>query len=675
MGRVIRHPNNFFQETCYEVSPNMRYAQFDLPRKVFIGGTGSGKTMAEESICELYYNKGVKIVSITDVKENLENAFCGFKCFDKKTISDLNIYFNKKPKAMKIKLFCPFSKNLKSLKNHPFSIGKKMPPINIFTLPVKELTRENLSVLFNTSKEGVMSTALNILNKLGKEDGLPQFYFNFQKNMRVKKSEDNGYISTLDSDDDVDITKSDIREFKTAIKNLNDYDRFLASEECPSNINMIERLNAKDEVDIYSTFSLNESKSKDLFYDCLLEKIMSALKSGKVKNDVIIRLGEITVLLPNQKTLGKTDQHKTILAKNIGARLMLMRKFGKYGCGFVASGQSLSNISDAFADLGFEVHLGANVPNRDFGSLLKKYGSSHVRSIQKLSTGHWHRIGQTKPISVYIIPPSHAHAIRGHDFFEDYKKIYSENCIYHKDIFNEIMDVMKDEDFRLKESVEDHNRKIKERKQKEKQEKEEAEAQKKKEREPKPKKDDTDTRKLIVNMYKNENLGIDQIAKKLTSMKIKGFSGFKKIKSILIDEGVKLEEKRGRKLIKENRPTPIIEGKDAENFHENINKGEISKEQKELLKESVEIMEETKIADIEITHENNATIEKVVNVEQLDLKLAKGLFNFVKELDAGNGVFKKTITDQFDKCDNEIAYLLSEGEMYEFKHEVYRVLE
>lgn len=562
MVGIVKNKMGFDQLTFFDVKENTLTnnveVKEDLPRAIILGESGSGKTVLIETVSELYYRLGYKIVKLTDKKDSLEGAWCCFEPREQYHLNELkykqdDISYRRLPSKYPINIFTPFSYNIKDSK---ISLRKKMPPIKFFTFSIKNLSRENLSVMLNLDKNSeLIDTALIVLQNLDKNDGLPQFFNKFTE-MTQNIDGDSKYRgrkiqlrSSLGEEGRLAGDLKDVKNLKTFLKPFHQTDRIIASDSCQYNIDLIKQLNDQKNIDIYTYAGLSDEKSKVIALDILMQHIMDALASGKVNVPVLLLVDEITAIMPKENS-----GYLFRIAQNTGIRLITMRSIGKKGCGFLLAGQSMNATSENITAMGMSVLLGANLSIKDNGTLLKNYRRDAIRDVMSLKNGQWHFFGYFDTTKFKVAMPCHAHKELNEDkdFFTKYAEVYPDNLVILKDDYDKIADFFKAEDLRDEQYIKEYNTKLKEHIDKEEQEKE----KKKLEKEQEQNKEKEEIKKvikttpievenLILKMFNSEildktgkEIGVDRIGDVLKSEYGIGSWYFTKIKKFLINKGV-----------------------------------------------------------------------------------------------------------------------------------------
>lgn len=555
MVGVWTNKEGFDQLTFFDVreeeTTGQKVISFDLPRAIIVSGSGAGKSVFLETVGEIYFHNKCKIVKLTDEKGNLEMGYCAFEPREDYHIRQVKFVQGRELKKYDINIMMPFSFNIK--KDERIKLKKQMPPIRFFTINIKTLTKENLSVMFNLDvKSGLVDVAMHIIKGLGKHDGLPQFFTKFRE--AIKDSGDKKYkghnvefIESLSEDTGLSADKSDRKNLKTYLKPFYEYDRFIGAEDNPYNIDMVELLNDVNKMDTYTYRALSEQKSKDVCMEILIEQIRQALDSGRVRYPVLLLADESTSIFPPEPV-----GYKFRLSQNQGQRLMQMRNKSKEGFGFLIASHTFTLLSENITKMGMAVLLGHDTSEDDKNKILKNYNAENRREIDEIPRGVWHLKGYTDTIGFKVAMPCHAHKeLRGYDFYDDFVKFYPDKCKVLEPDYDSLCNIFFDEDQRDKELIDEKNRKVKEdidkieaEKERRRLEKESGEKKPKESVEKKKKEIDPATIELIRKMYLGEildkdgkEISMDRMKKVLSEeYKIEGFH-FYKVQKIIKDAG------------------------------------------------------------------------------------------------------------------------------------------
>lgn len=528
MVDVIKNRHGMSQITTYSVVKDYmtqkRKTVFDVPRNIFLSGTGGGKSVAIEAQSEMYYGKA-KIIRLTDLKNNIENGCCAFSPENPLHLRELEFLQNRTPRAYPVQILAPFSYRVREKDG----LDKRMPPIELFTVSIKSLTRRNFSVLFSMYNDsGITENCIVLKNRLGRGDGFPQFYTKF--NEVVLGGEKKGkMLDSMSSDAHLSIDKKSLRDINTYAKTLNDVDRFIVAQENPHNLDMLRVLNDKERITIFTYRYLSDEKSRDLCIDIIMDQIVMALESGKVKTDVVLCIDEITAIFSKEN-----KGHKVPFGNNMAERLTKIRSIaGKYLCGFIVAGNSLTNTSQTLINNGFALFLGHNSSIYDRSLILKHSRRDLSRAIEKIPIGSFHYTKDSVVTEYKVLMPRHAHAERGFEFIQKWREVYSDRCITLRGQYESISALIKGEDERNEEYIERYNEGVR----REAEEKKRVREEKSQEKKPKiDAKDEVLVHNLIKELY-SEGMGVDRIGKELKKKGVAKWH-FNKIKEFLVAEGV-----------------------------------------------------------------------------------------------------------------------------------------
>jgi len=126
---------------------------------LIVAKTGHGKGLTAEAIIEEFHNVGYTIICLADPKKENELAYAQFLPEEPYHVRNLRIV-GKRPGTKKVKLYHPFT----------FYIPKEnLPPIQYYTISLKELGRSEWSMIAETSWDtDTIKLLLNASENIGR---------------------------------------------------------------------------------------------------------------------------------------------------------------------------------------------------------------------------------------------------------------------------------------------------------------------------------------------------------------------------------------------------------------------------------------------------------------------------------------------------------------------------
>ncbi len=465
--------------------------------------SGHGKGLAEEGFIEEWKKStGGIVIVLADPKNEAEFSFIQYKPKEKYHLNQLK-KDGIEPKSYPCKLYHPFT----------FNIPKSyLPNINFYTFPIKEMEREDWSILSESKQD---SATIKMLLRAKEELGIKEGMFSFlhlveklsegkKKGRRIIEDPNNFYLKN----------KGGSSKSVTEISNLMGafkQNYFLRSLNCEYKLNWEEILSDSENYHVFLSMWLGDLKLKEFCVSHLLNSAvkeiqrLSSLK--KLKKPVLFVIPEIRKLCPF-----RPEGYKEFLAESIADAMNTIRSVGR-GVSLVYDSQNWSKTDDRVRNVGdaFFGKLGSDDKNQFCKA------RSYTRDKRELLTELFDmkccflRFEHEEDGIYRFFLPSHMHKEENYNWVEMWEKYKLPMKIYN-DLIKKMKKEYNSEENEIKEKI----RKRKEREKK-------IEEQKKKEKEEKqnPKKEEKESVKVTLDMKKyfyklyNEGMSYRDIEKKI----------------------------------------------------------------------------------------------------------------------------------------------------------------
>lgn len=321
-----------------------KYKQIPNIQVLICGKPGHGKTLFSEGIAEKLWKNGFLVIVLGDPK--LENEW-NYQMFpaEMRYHTDMLKKIGKKPEGRKCKFYHPFCFNLPS---------RKLPEQTFYTIPLKSLRRRELQFLAESEYESeAVGLFLSSLKTLKENEGVYSLLHKIQNLVRGSKGQkitkalkDNFWLDASAG------TMKSVTEVSNYLRPfLENY--FLASEDCPLNINWKELLQDQKHYHIFNCSWIDDSKLREFLVLYLLESI---LRNRRFLNTPIV------FVIPEIRNLCSVRPQgaKLYLSNSIRDSLSLLR----------ASGVGMSSILDSqvYMDISEEIRNNAQISF--FGELM-----------------------------------------------------------------------------------------------------------------------------------------------------------------------------------------------------------------------------------------------------------------------------------------------------------------
>lgn len=419
--RVISHNNYTF------ISLKNEFGKIEPAQISIYAKSGSGKGLHGESLAELFHDNGYLIIVLCDPKNEIEYGFAQFKPEEKYHLNELRKQ-GKVPKEKKVKLYHPFT----------FSIPKNkyLPDINFYTLPLKELRREEWSMIAESVYDSdTIKLLMDSSNSIGKEDELYSFLHYIQQKVKGKKEKKEMHI---DPDNfDLQVTSGtlkslqDVSNYFKIFKN----DWFLSSENCPLNLDMKSILQDQESYHVFISKWISDKKLSEFLVLALLNKIIR--NRDYIKHPICIVIPEVKFLTPFKPK----EAYKEFLASGIKDALSTVRSIGK-GFSSIIDAQTFSSVDREVRGSSTDIFFGENSSPDDLEEIAKamRYKRSILEQLSKMENRNSYLLKGYETFGAWKgFFPSHMHCEPSYNFFSIYAR-------YKKDsmrMYGNTIDMMK----------------------------------------------------------------------------------------------------------------------------------------------------------------------------------------------------------------------------------------
>lgn len=377
-----------------------------------VGYSGHGKTLCSEKLVEQYSELGYTIIYITEKPSvTYEPGFAAFPAYHeyhKKYLKQQS----QKPVCKKIKLYHPATLNIPK---------NKLPPINFFTIPLKSLSTQELTVLLEVeSRHDSVSILQSQLRQLRPDESLHDLLWRadisikrqsekLTKGVNIPKFDDEWLIPSPSSG-----SASNIKDIKSAFDSFQTH-YMLATDASELNINWTDLINDNTHYHIFGRWLIPESDDRLVYFvvNHILNQISVNSDNLKTKGIVLV-VPEAKVFLPDKSR--ETYIQKT--ADNFERKLSTLRT---KGISSIADSQNYFSLAEGYRGSCNETLIG-QLDASDTERYTKSIGyASRMRvEISKLPKNEWFRKGNNERIAMLF--PKHAHKEEKEDFFSVWKK-------------------------------------------------------------------------------------------------------------------------------------------------------------------------------------------------------------------------------------------------------------
>lgn len=412
---------------------------------LIVGSVGSGKTLAEEEYVRYFQEHDYTIISLSDVKDSIEQGFAGFEPTANYHLRQLNM-FNCPKYAKPIKVYHPLTFNIPT---------DELPEINFYGINIKNLMRTDLQFLAesNENKRSIQ-IILETADKLKNDEGVHHLVFRAEEQTESLMNLNKGGMKYRSDKADDFFTKTKIGTEKTASEIvayfkpfLKDYSLLPANN--PHNLNIKELINDQEHYHIFTTKWIKDKRLKAFYILHLLQEIIN--NEHLAKHPICIVIEEIRFLTPNT-----SEGYIPFLAEELKDTMTRMRNMGK-GFSIIATTQVYRDVHTAVIDSFNEVVLGriASFKELEFIAKSQKLSSTDMNTIKNLDVGEFALFTKEEGVDerslnkVRLFMPPHQHKEQGLDYFSRFKEVYPERM----KIYTELIEEIRQEKERIEEGV------------------------------------------------------------------------------------------------------------------------------------------------------------------------------------------------------------------------------
>lgn len=411
------------------------------PYQSFISAkVGSGKSLLSERLAECHHNEKFLVIHLVDIKDKFEPAFCCFKPIEKWHLEALEKQ-NLKPSSKKIRIFHPFT----------FNIPKgKLPPITFYTIPIKSLGREEISMLFETSSDSNVTKLIqNNISELKNNEGIHSFIHKISqsiKRTKFKNKTNKSWQKGFGLKTAMAGTTKDIEEIDSTFRPfLTDY--FLSDNDCELNLNVERDIFGNQEE--YKILAVPYIKDEKMKYFAILSFYFQILRKRKLsKYPILFVWEEIRKLCPDRPK----EEYKIYLANAISDGMAIMR--GEM-IGNQLTSQVYRDVDEKITTVANELFFGGISNMKDLDRISKAYGyTKEVMDYLRYADKNKFIIqGYEKFGFASAVFPTHMHCEGRYRFVEMYANRFPKQMRFYTDLIKD-MRIRKEEQIQLaKESV------------------------------------------------------------------------------------------------------------------------------------------------------------------------------------------------------------------------------
>lgn len=399
------------------------------------GGVGSGKSIGSEGIVNYYYRNGYTVISLSDVKDQIEQGFSMFEPKEYYHLENIRRYGSPKG-SIPTKLYHPFTFTIP--KNH------KLPDINFYTFNIKNIMRTDLNFIAESSEnKKSIQIIIDTLQKLKNDEGLHHLvYYAENQTESMANLVKTGMRFRSDNPDDF-FTKSKIGTEKTSSEITSFFKPFivdynLTPENCPYNLDIKKVMNDQKHYHIFTTKWIKDKKQKQFYILHLLNEIMQ--NTDYAKHPVLLYIEEIRFLLP-QSSEGSIP----FLAEEVKNTLTRMRNMGM-GFACIMTTQAYRDTHERVIDSCNEIFITKLTSLKEYEFIGKalRLTTQEINLLKSVERGEYvikakdEFSDEPSQQKIKLFMPPHAHCEVEYNFFKHYEHYFPDKMRLYPELFEEM---------------------------------------------------------------------------------------------------------------------------------------------------------------------------------------------------------------------------------------------
>ena len=406
------------------------YGQLNPFQLLIVAESGHGKGLSMESIAERWKKTtGGVVIALNDPKLEAEQTFVMYEPTAKYHLNELKIDGIKKNKYS-AKLYHPYTHNL----------AKKgfLPEINFYTLSIKDMTKDDWSILAETDSE---SETIKLLERVSEDIPRNACLFDFlheiERLTEGKKDKKKGVADPknwfLKSGGGTAKSVKQIGNMLSSFKK----NYFLRKDTCEHKLNWENILLDSENYHIFLANWIDNPKLRNFLVEVLLGQAVETAQRlshlGKLKKPILFLIPELVKICPSE-----SKGSALYLSKAIRGHLVTMRSKAK---GMFSIGdtqiwsQTAPEVRSAFTET-FYGRLNDEDARIIFKS--KSYTSPKRELFDDLeeNKGCFVLSGKEDEGVFKILSPSHMHKEYNYNWIQMYKRHYKDKMKKYDDLVN-----------------------------------------------------------------------------------------------------------------------------------------------------------------------------------------------------------------------------------------------
>jgi len=403
--------------------------------------SGHGKGLSSEAIAEEWRKEtnGVAII-IADPKDEAEGSFVQYPPIERYHVNQLKLD-GMKPKTHSCQIYHPFT----------FNIPKQyLPDIKFFTVPIKSMTREDWSILAESSFDSeAIKLMLRVASDLPRNSGLYDFLHGIERLTDGKKSKRKALSDAknwfLHSGGGTAKSVAEIGNLLSPFRK----NYFLRKETCDMKLDWKEILNDSENYHVFLSMWLKDEKLKEFMVLNLLNQIISNIHL--TRKPILIIIPEVKSLCPRLP-----QGYKYFLSHAITKALVTIRSKGR-GMSSIVDSQNWSDTDDKIKGACTITLYGKlNPKDREVVGKACSYGKNVKADLKELVDNPCGYLMYDKEEDgiFRVFMPRHMHKEPDYNWIEMYRKHKGSQMKKYDDLVKYMRDEFNSEEVETREFIE-----------------------------------------------------------------------------------------------------------------------------------------------------------------------------------------------------------------------------
>lgn len=414
---------------------------------LLVATSGHGKGMSSEAIAERWKKStGGVTIFLNDPKQEAEQSFVMYEPIERYHLKELKRDRIKK-RSYPAKLYHPYTHNL--------SKTGFLPKMNIYTLSIKDMTKEDWSILAESDSETETIKLLERVSEdLPRNSSIFDFLHEIERLTEGKKEKNkaipdpkNWFLKSGGG------TAKSIKQIGNMLSSFKK-NYFLRKDTCDLKLNWDDILLDSENYHIFLTNWIDNPKLRNFLVEVLMGQAIKEAQRlsnlGRLKKPILFIIPELINVCPSE-----TKGSSLYLAKALRKHLVAMRSQAG-GMSVLADTQIWSQTSPEVRS-SFNQTFYGNLNPEDARIIFKanSYNSTQRELFEEVKDSKgsfiWYKNESYGIFSIFT--PSHMHKEVKYNWIQMYKKYFKDKMVRYDDLVKKMKNEYNEEESRVKDIV------------------------------------------------------------------------------------------------------------------------------------------------------------------------------------------------------------------------------